>query len=186
MGYAPVASASNYGYGSYGSSEFYASSSPLYDAHALTSFARPYFASFVKEREPSVKADQCRVAAASCPVCDNFISLDAIGKFCSFGSVFMGKARLDDNKSSNATVCAKLDIDSVVLGAQPDKKVRVSMKPDCVCPQLSSNGDVIVFAPKSRALTKRHLVMDNEVYIVKKTESTKSDVYDLKARCNVQ
>ena len=157
----------------------------MYESHGLTSYARPYFAA-TEKKEIAVQADQCRPAAASCPVCDSFISLDAIGKFCNFGSVFVGKNRADSNKSNNVTTCSKLDIESVVLGEKPEKKVRVSLRPECVCPELNNNSDVIVFAPKSRALSKKHLVLDNEVYIVKKTESTKSDVQDLLARCNAQ
>ena len=133
-----------------------------------------------------MQANQCipvpeRVNA--CPVCDDLIPMDAIGKFCSFGSVFSGKTRIDSSSSTNATSCAKVDVHQTILGSKPEKVVRASLPPHCSCPQVKdSNSEVFVFAPK----VKRHLVLDSEVYIVKKTESIKSDVSDLLSRCNGQ
>lgn len=185
-GYAiPVSSSSNYGYGSYGVL-FYTSSPALYEPHGLTSYARPYSASTMTKRQSDVGSDECRTASSSCPVCEDFISLDAIGKFCNFGSVFAGKTRIDSDKSSNTTTCAMMDVNEHMFGEKLEQKVRVSMRPECGCSQMNGSSDVIVFAPKSRETSKQHVVLDNEMYVVKKTESTKSDVYDLQTRCNAQ
>jgi hypothetical protein len=182
-GYAvPVSTSNSYGYGSYDSVMTPVATS---DSLGLTSYARPYYAPSSEKRDVKVDDDKCAPAPSSCPVCENYVSLEAIGKFCTFKNVFTGSARVERSLSDEQTTCAKMTIDKVIVGREGNQEVKVSVKPGCSCPVLEEDSsEVIILAPQHKSLRHKHFIADNEVYIVKKTESTSSDVYDLQNRCN--
>lgn len=168
----------SYGYGSYGSIAVPAASS----SDAVISYARPYYASTEKRsvEGESKNEKQCGPSPRSCPVCEDYVNLDVIGRFCSLDGVYTVKSEESNEKS-----CAKAKINQVLMGEKrAGKNIRLSIRDGCSCPQLNSADEVIVFTSRSKNIVNNNLVADSEVYIVPKTDSNVADVQDLKERCS--
>ena len=171
-------STGSYGYGSYGSIAVPAASS----SDAVISYARPYYASTEKRslQGKSNNDKECGPSPRSCPVCEDYINLDVIGRFCSLDGVYTVKSEESNEKS-----CAKAKIQQVLMGEKRGaKNIRLSMRDGCSCSPLNSADEVIVFTSRSKNIVNNNLVADSEVYIVPKTDSNVADVEDLKERCS--
>lgn len=171
-------STGSYGYGSYGSIAVPSTSS----SDAVISYARPYYASSEKRslKDESNKDKECGPVPQSCPVCEDYVNLDVIGRFCSLDGVYTVKSEESNEKS-----CAKAKIQQVLMGEKRgSKNIRLSIRDGCSCPQMKSVEDVIVFTSRSKNIVNNNLVADSEVYIVPKTDSNVADIQDLKERCS--
>ena len=171
----PVSTGS-YGYGSYGS----VAGSNVDSYGAVTSYVRPYYASSEK-RETKVKPDgkTCQTPS-TCPVCEDYINLDWIGRFCSLDGVYTVS-----QKDEHST-CVAAKIHDVLMGERKHNKkdIQISTRNGCSCPQLDSNDEVIVLTSRSKNISNGNLIADSEVYIVPKSQSVLADIADLKERCN--
>lgn len=170
-------STGSYGHGSYGPVAVPAASS----TDAVISYARPYYASSEKRSVKGQSQQECGAAPQSCPVCEDYINLDVIGRFCSLDGVYTVKA-----EESNDTSCPKAKIQQVLMGEKRNakKNIRLSLRDGCSCPQLKSADEVIVFTSRSKNIVNNNLLADSEVYIVPKVDSNIADVEDLKERCS--
>lgn len=174
----PVTTGS-YGYGSYGSI-----AGPAADSYgAVTSYARPYYAS-TEKREIKVKPNSC-AQASSCPVCQDYINLDVIGDFCHFDGVYTIKTESSSTEQEENESCIKAKIEDVLKGNKRHEKknIRASIRNGCSCPQLKSNDEVIVLTLRSKNISQGNLLADGEVYILPKTEAIVADIEGLKEDC---
>lgn len=179
-------SAGSYGYGSYGSSP----AQTLDTYRAVSSYARPYYAQS-ERREIKTKPDTCGPSPSTCPVCEDYINLDIIGRFCSLEGAYTVKSKeqneLNDKESNDSTsTCTKGKVEEVFMGEKRHgkKDIRISSRKGCSCPQLNSNDEIIVLTSRAKNISQGRLIADSEVYIVPKTESNVADIADLKERCN--
>jgi len=118
----------------------------------------------------------CSTPAETCPVCENFVSLDVMSKSCSFSNVFAASV-------SGSGSCKKMTVNKNMKGKMPTEKFNFSLKAGCTCPELTSdNSDVLVFLPKES--NNGQVTMNDKVYIVKKSQSTAFDAATLIQSCN--
>lgn len=176
----PISTSESYGYGAYESAIRPVSTT---DSTGLVSYARAYFAPYKsKKSNENLDGDKCAPAPESCPVCSEDINLEAIGKFCTFKSVLNASAR-KENTNEKGTSCSQLNIRDVIVGDDTKRNMRLSIGSGCSCPALENEEDVIILAPRSK-IANKHIIADDEVFIVTKTESSLSDANELAQRCN--
>lgn len=152
----------------------------------VPSGAASYYASSSNTNEVRVAPEsECLTPAETCPVCENFVGLDVVEKFCSFQKVFSGTLKLDSRNETNA--CHTIMVEKNVYGNEQLElaPLKFSMKSSCPCSELTEDSsEVMVFLPQTDYVSNGKLTLDEEVHIVKKSESTYSDAVQLMNRCN--
>lgn len=146
-----------------------------------TGYPSLIYAAASTTNEVVVKPDEttsCSTPAETCPVCENFVSLDVMSKSCSFSNVFAASI-------SGTGSCKQMTVNKNMKGKMSSEKVNFALKPGCTCPELTGdNSEVLVFLPKESQVNNGQLAMDNKVYIVKKSQSTAFDATTLIQSCN--
>lgn len=136
------------------------------------------YAAASNTNEVAVKPEDttCPTPAETCPVCENFVSLDVMSKSCSFSNVFAASV-------SGSESCKQMTVNKNMKGKMSAQKFNFSLKDGCTCPELTTdNSEVLVFLPNESH--DGQVTMNDKVYVVKKSQSTAFDAATLIQSCN--